>query len=32
MEVTHTILFFDVIALVGIMLASAVYMYRHKLN
>ena len=30
MEVTHTILMFDAIALVGIMFASAVYLYKHK--
>jgi|GEM_PF-3189273 len=30
MEITQTILVFDVIALVGIMIASAVYLYRHK--
>ena len=32
MEVTHTILIFDVIALVGIMVASTVYLYKHKVH
>lgn len=32
MEITQTILIFDVIALVGIMIASAIYMYRHKVR
>lgn len=32
MEITQTILVFDVIALVGIMISSAIYMYRHKLR
>ncbi len=32
MDITQTILIFDVIALVGIMISSAVYMYRHKLR
>ncbi len=30
MEITHSILVFDVIALMGIMVSSAVYLYRHK--
>ncbi len=32
MEVTHTILVFDVIALMGIIVSSAVYLYRHKIH
>ncbi len=32
MEITHTILVFDVIALMGIMISSAVYLYRHKFH
>ena len=32
MEVTHTILIFDVIALVGIMIASTVYLHKHKFH
>ncbi len=32
MEITHTILVFDVIALIGIIVSSAVYMYRHKVH
>jgi len=32
MEITHTILIFDVIALVGIMFTSAVYLYKHKFH
>jgi hypothetical protein len=30
MEITQTILIFDVIALVGIMVSSAVYLYRNQ--
>jgi hypothetical protein len=30
MEITQTILIFDAIALVGIMVSSAIYLYRHK--
>ncbi len=30
MDVTNTILIFDVIALLGIMISSAVYLYHHK--
>jgi len=32
MEATHTIIIFDVIALVGIMLTSAIYLYKHKFH
>lgn len=32
MEITQTIIIFDVIALVGIMLVSAAYMCRHKFH
>ncbi len=32
MEITQTIIILDVIALVGIMISSAIYMYRHKLR
>ena len=32
MEITQTIIIFDVIALVGIMLTSAVYLHRHKFH
>jgi len=32
MEVTHTILIFDIIALMGIMIASTVYLYKNKFH
>jgi len=32
MEVTHTILIFDIIALVGIMIASTMYLYKNKFH